>query len=359
MHLARARHEYLLRELKLRGSVRSTELATTLGVSEVTIRRDVVELARRGLLARVHGGAIALTAEREPAAAHTLVGIVVPHSSQHFAPVVRGAESVAAPRRARLVLASTDHRPSYEEQQVERLLSLGVDGLIIAPTPRGRTEDELAERFSRLSVPCVLIERRFTSSAIQQFDYVRTDHYYGAGLAVEHFAGLGHRAVAIAVFDRTPTAPSVRAGHRAAVERLGLEPAPDVTLPKPTEAPAELAEVIEQLLNSCDETGVRAVLVHTDDHATRLIEAALDRGLRVPDDLAVISYDDEYAQFGAVPISAVAAPRYELGREALRMLLDRIGESREGASRPPRHVELLPRLIVRESSAPRGQQRSR
>ncbi len=104
--------------------------------------------------------------------------------------------------------------------------------------------------------------------------------------------------------------------------------------------------------------------MHTDDHAARLVETALDRGLRVPDDLAVVAYDDENAELAAVPLTTVTTPRRELGREALQLLVDRIAHDtgerdtdvRDGGEhRPPRHIELLPRLTVRAScgAAPR------
>ena len=67
-----------------------------------------------------------------------------------------------------------------------------------------------------------------------------------------------------------------------------------------------------------------------------------------------MAYDDENAELAAVPLTAVTPPRWELGREALRLLVDRIAEQDEDR-RPPRHVDLLPRLTVREScgGAPR------
>jgi DNA-binding LacI/PurR family transcriptional regulator len=156
------------------------------------------------------------------------------------------------------------------------------------------------------------------------------------------------------VYDRTPTAPYVREGYRQAVERLGLEAAPSASLPKGEDDPAELELAVGRMLDECARAGVRAVLVHTDHHAARFVEAALDRGLRVPEDLAIVAYDDENAELAAVPLTAVTPPRWELGREALRLLVDRMAE-RDEDRRPPRHVDLLPRLTVREScgGAPR------
>ncbi|MCK9793470.1 substrate-binding domain-containing protein [Isoptericola sp. 4D.3] len=348
MRLPRARHEYLLREVTLRGSVRSADVAAQLGVSEVTIRRDITQLERAGHLARVHGGAIALTSARGPQAAQELVGLVVPSTDAHFPAVVRGMEAIAPSLRVRLVLGVSQYRPDVEAAQVDRLVSLGVRGLAIAPTTRGRSPEELAGWLRSVAVPVVLVERRIEGlTSLSELDLVRTDHAHGAVVAVEHLQRLGHERVALGVYDQTPTAPHVRQGFATAVERLGLAPGPDVSLSKGTD-PGPLRAELEDLLDRCVATGTRAVLVHTDDHASRLVESALDRGMRIPEDLAVVAYDDENASLAAVPLTTVSPPRRELGQEALRVLVDRITE-KDGERRPPRHVDLLPRLTVRQS----------
>ncbi|WP_277207455.1 LacI family DNA-binding transcriptional regulator [Isoptericola croceus] len=349
MHLPRARHEYLLREVELRGSVRSADVAAHLGVSDVTVRRDIIELERAGRLARVHGGAIALTATRGPQAAQALTGLVVPSTTAHFPDVVRGMEALAPALRVRLVLGVSHYRPDVEAAQVDRLVALGVAGLAIAPTTHGRTSEELAGWLRSIPVPVVLVERRIDgTTSLSELDLVRTDHAHGAVLAVEHLHALGHRRVALAVYDRTPTARHVRDGFATAVDRLGLEAGPEASLSKGDDDPAVLRTELEAFLDACVATGTRAAFVHTDDHAARLLEAALDRGLTVPDDFAVVAYDDENAELAMVPLTTVTPPRRELGREALRLLVDRLTED-GGERRPPRHVELLPRLTVRES----------
>ncbi len=358
MHLPTARHEYLLREVELRGSVRSAEAAAALGVAEVTIRRDIVELDRAGRLARVHGGAVALRSAREPQAARVLVGVVVPSSTVHFPPLVRGMEALAPSLHVRLVLGVSHYRPEVEAAQVDRLVGLGVQGIVVAPTTRDRSPEELAAWLRSVPVPVVVVERRVDGlTALSELDQVRSDHAHGAVLAVEHLAGLGHRRVGLAVYDRTPTAPHVREGFATAVARLGVEPGPDVSLPKGEGDPAGLERELAALLDRCRETGTRAVLVHTDDHAARLVEAALDRGLRVPEDLAVVAYDDENAELAVVPLTTVTPPRRELGREALRVLVGRIVGDEDGevpgAQSSPRHVALLPRLTVRRSCGAR------
>jgi len=345
-HLPRARHEYLLREVELRGGVNAAEAAEALGVSQVTVRRDIVELAEQGRLLRVHGGAIAATAPAAPQPARADIGVIVPGAVGHFPVIVRGMQAAALSRRARIILATSHYQPELEQRQVERLVATGVSGIVLAPTLRGRSEQQLAEWLTGIPVPVVLLERRLRALALAAYDSARTDHVRGAALAVEHLAGLGHRRVGLAVFARTPTAPLIREGHEEAVERLGLGEAPVVDLPKGEDdgLDARLGELLDALRAS----GTSAVIVHTDVHAARLVELASDRGVRVPGDLAIVAYDDDTASLAMVPLTAVTAPRRELGQEVLRVIAERIEQSDDERT-APRRLTILPSLTVRES----------
>lgn len=353
MQLPRARQEFLLREVELRGSARSAEVAERLGVSEVTIRRDIIELDRAGKLARVHGGAVARRSARGPEAARAIVGVMVPSTTHHFPPLIRGMEALAPELRVRLVLGVSHYHPEVERTQVERLVALGAAGLAIAPTTHRRHVADVVAWATSIPIPVVLVERSLDDVAGgRELDVVRTDHVHGATLGVEHLARLGHERIGLAVYDRTPTAPSVRDGFARAVGSLGLSPGPDAALPKGEEDPAALTDVLARFLGECRESGTRAVLAHTDYHAARLVETALDRGWRIPEDLAVVAYDDENAELAAVPLTAVTPPRLEVGREALQLLVDRVNAP-DPASRPTRHLDLLPWLTVRASCGAR------
>ncbi|MCP2638196.1 substrate-binding domain-containing protein [Microbacterium sp. HD4P20] len=352
--LPRKRHEHILRELELRGSVSAAEAAEQLGVSQVTVRRDIVELERAGKLARVHGGAIGVGAPAIPQPAKTNVGVVVPGSVSHYPQIVKGMEAASHSARTRVILATSQYREELEQRQVERLVEVGVAGVIFAPTMRDRTEEELAAWLSSIPVPVVFLERRLESTALARFDSARTDHERGADFAVEHLANLGHRAVGLAAFDRTPTAPLVRVGHGAAVARLALANAPTISLPKGGEGDGDpLDDALTRFLDACLDSGTTAALVHTDVHAARLIELASDRGIRVPDDLAVIAVDDDTARMAMVPLTSVTAPGRDLGREAMRILTERIATP-DLTSAAARHITMLPHLTVRASCGARA-----
>jgi len=350
--LPRGRHEHILRELELRGSVRAAAIANELGVTEVTIRRDLIDLEKLGKLARVHGGAISVAAPEAPRPGKSLAGLILPTGASHYPDVVRGAESASPGLRARVVLASSNYSLATERRHLDRLIGLGVAGIILAPTLRDRTLDDLAETLSRVPVPIVLLERRLeNASVLARYDWVRTDHARGAELAVEHLVEFGHGGVGLALLDRTPTAPSIREGYGRAVASLGLNPSPVRSLPKSEVDADAAAAALSGFLDDCLEQGVRAAIVHTDFHAAHLLEIAIDRGLRVPEDFSIVAYDDENAQLAIVPLTAVAPPGRELGRLAMSTLYERI-QAEEPGELSPRHISLVPRLNVRRSSGP-------
>ncbi|WP_372430630.1 substrate-binding domain-containing protein [Microbacterium hibisci] len=352
--LPRARHEHILRHIELHGTVSATGVAQELGVSPMTIRRDMDELEEAGRLVRVHGGAIAATAPPVPQSALTNIGVVVPGTVGHFPMIIRGMDAASHALRARLVLATSQYHPDVERRQAERLVEAGVKGLILAPTLREQTEEELADWVRQQPVPVVFLERRLESTALASFDSVRSDHARGAVLAVEHLHRLGHERVGIALLERTATAPLIREGYARAIERLGMESAPYRALPKRDEEhDARLDVELAAFIDECLESGTTAALVHTDVEAARIVELAVDRGLRIPDDLALVAYDDNTAAFALVPLSAVTAPRRDLGGEALSTVMHRVSEAGD-ADRAPRNLAILPRLTVRESCGARA-----
>lgn len=349
--VARARHARILRELELRGSVRASEVAARLGVAEITIRRDITTLAEGGHLVRVHGGAVPVLGAARPVPARIPVGVVLPGTGSHFPGIARGVDAAAAGQHARAVLATTGYRADVERRQVRRLVDLGVEGLVIAPTLRDRSAADLTAMLAEVPVPVVIVERRLEgSAALAGRDWVGTDHGRGALLALEHLAGAGHDAVGLAWLERTPTAGALREGYGRAVAHLGLRPAPTRPLPKDDDGAEDPAvRALESFLDDCLDQGVGAALVHTDFHASRLVEIALDRGLRVPEDLAVVAYDDEFADLCIVPLTAVSPPGREIGALALRTILDRL-RAEDGEPGTPRHVQVLPHLEVRRST---------
>lgn len=363
------RHERVLELVRERGSLRVAELAEELGMSAVTLRRDVEALAAQGLVERLHGAVVWPTGQPRPAPAAAppaeglVVGMVVPTTEYYYADVVRGARQTVETAGARLTIGLSRYLPDEDAAQARRLLSTGADGLLLTPSwERGCPERGEGLWTVEQEVPVVLVERSAPlGHPAAGLDRVRSDHAHGAAEAVAHLAGLGHRAIALAVQD-SPTAPRLRVGYRAAVEALGLTPvsaAPLDDASSRSEA-KRFERTLEYLCEAVASGNVTAAIVHSDADAIVLIPRLQARGVRVPEDLAVIAYDDEVAGLADLPLTAVAPDKHAVGAAAARLLLDRLGVAAPGATgaragetaRGPgarRHLDILPTLRIRVS----------
>lgn len=342
--LAAERQESILGEARLRGFVKVVDVAQRLGVSTVTVRRDIAALVDAGRLTRVHGGATlppAAVASRPLAT----IGMVLPTSSYYYRSVIAGAEEAASREAVRLVLAVSHYDSAEEERLVARMLRARVDALLVATTvPLQGTKPGWMDR---VGVPTIFVERRWDGPGAES---VRSDHRAGSRLVVEHLAEHGHSRVGLAVRGETPTSRLLvqgfgdETGPGRAV-RSGFEP---VELAGAAAGVAERDRCLSLVLDRCAATDTRAVLVHTDEDAVALLGLASDRGLRVPEDLSIIAYDDEVAALAPVPLTAVAPPKEDLGRAAVSLAIRRLGAAGDLATQ---HAVLVPRLRERSSVA--------
>ncbi|GAA2940755.1 substrate-binding domain-containing protein [Streptomyces enissocaesilis] len=357
---AAERHDRLLGLVRERGSARVSDLADRLGVSPVTVRRDVEELAGRGLLDRVHGS-VSWPQERGgggTGGSGLVLGMLAPSATYYFAEVIRGAHEAAARAGARLILRISDYRPEEDRARTDGLLAAGAEGLLVAPGWR-RPGDPAAygDWIASLPVPAVLLERQpAAGSPLDGTDRVCSDHRHGVLLALRHLRELGHRAPLLMARDDSPTALAVRAGYAEALGVLGLRPPRDVIDSVPAEVHPDRFEAAVRALREAVASGAAtAALIHNDVDAIQVVQRLAELSVRVPQDLALIAYDDEVAALADTPLTAVAPPKREVGRQAAGLLVERLGQGRPGRGRgadgeePRRHLALLPQLRVRAS----------
>lgn len=360
------RRARLIARVRETGSARVSDLSRVLGVTPVTVRRDLALLVADGTLEKVHGGARipargagmstgATTGIGMPAvtpaddAGQLTVGMVVPSIDYYWPEVIRGVRD-AAHGTARLILRGG----SYDVDQVRRQVAAlvgddggpGVDGLLVAPPVDGPDAAELGEWLAGLNLPVVLMERRLAAGPYREpLESVATDHALGSGTAARHLAERGHQRVGLVTSRTSPTSAAVRRGFLAVTDELGLDVILDLeTVPL---SDAGWADEAAAVLDRCAETGVTALLVHSDKEAISLVERAQERGVRVPANLAVVAYDDEVAGLADPPLTAVRPPKATIGAGAMELLARRL---EVGDDRPMHRVELSPRLVIRSST---------
>ncbi|WP_255951879.1 substrate-binding domain-containing protein [Streptomyces odontomachi] len=354
------RRKRLMDELRRHGAVRVHDLARALHVSELTIRRDIVALAGRGLLTRVHGGAILPTElhqppvrRQRPASTAFTIGMVVPSLDFYWPSIVSGARTAAAAHGVHIQLRGSSYDPAEDRRQIARLTAARqVQGLLLAPNLEGEGVDEMIDWIGRLPVPTILVERHTPhwTPTPQQLEWVRSDHALGLEMAVRHLHDHGHRRIGIVLSKGSPTSAHLAVGWHRACAELGLRDAFVVRESVALDVPGH-REIIGGILERCRRGRITALIVHSDPDAMSIAQYFTEQGLTIPDDMALVSYDDEVAQLAEPAMTAVRPPKARVGRMAVEMMVSRL---LEGRRRPPQRVLVLPELVIRHSSVTRS-----
>jgi DNA-binding LacI/PurR family transcriptional regulator len=353
--LTQERHDAILSELRRAGVVHVDRIAAQLGVSPVTVRRDLRDMADRSLLRRVRGGGVLPertgVPAREPVRETGLsVGMVVPSLDYYYPQIMRAVQAAANAVGLRVaVRGSTYGSAAADRRQIEQLLGAGGGGvaaMLLTPSSSPAERESLLDWVAGLGMPVVLIERQPPSAIARwaRLECVSTDHELGAALAVEHLRSLGHRAIGLLTPIRSPTAEPLRAGFLATMGGTATVRRRMFTVDG--DAMTLGSALASETLQTCLASGVTALVVHADHQAVALTQAAHDLGVAVPGALSVISYDDELAGAYDPPITAVRPPRSAIGQAAMDLVTARLARSR----RPPVRMRLAPQLILREST---------
>jgi LacI family transcriptional regulator len=270
----------------------------------------------------------------------TLALIVPDVANPFFTLIVRGAEDVARRAGYRMILADTRADLTIERDVIEEMLAHRVDGIVIAPVS-DRSKGHL-QRLARYGVEFVLIDR--TVSGIES-DVVTGDNVGGARRLVEHLISLGHRRIGfITESDDVSTARDRRQAYEAALAAAGLSYDPSLIVRSTVDPPGGF-EGMRRLLE-LDEPPT-AVFTVNNLVALGAIEAVRAHELEVPDDIALVCFDDiEYASRLYPFLTVMAQPAETLGTLGTQLLLERI-EGR--APEQPRVVVLPAQFVVRRS----------
>ena len=274
----------------------------------------------------------------------TLAVIVPDVANPFFTLIVRAAEEVARRSTYRVILCDTRADIAVERDVVEELIAHRVEGIAIAPVG-DRSKPHLA-RLARFGVPFVLIDR--TVERIDS-DAVVGDNAGGGRLLVEHLIGLGHERIGLIVEgEEVSTARERRRGYEAALKAadLSLDPAlVEVQAPDPDGGFLGMSRLL------AIKKPPSAVFAVNNLVALGAIEAVRGAGLEVPDDVALVCFDDIELASRLYPfLTAMEQPAETFGTLGTQLLLERI----DGRGPAHGHVVVLPgRLTIRRSCGAR------
>ncbi|WP_426506274.1 LacI family DNA-binding transcriptional regulator [Dactylosporangium sp. McL0621] len=275
--------------------------------------------------------------------------VVLDVTNPFFTDVVRGAEAAAEDHGVMVVVCNSGEDAHREHRHLDLLEEQRVRGVLI--TPVDESPNSRLEQLIQRGTPVVLVDR---GSGRHSRCSVAVDDVLGGRLAGEHLVEQGHRHIAFVggpmsiaqVHDR-------HAGIAEAVEgraELSVVPTPNLTVASGRAAATQIAAQVA----AAGDDRPTAVFCANDLLALGVLQEMTQRGVRVPQDVAIVGYDDiEFAAAAAVPLSSVRQPREQLGRTAAALLLEEIEDD---GRHEHRHVVFQPELIVRDSS---GRPRSR
>jgi LacI family transcriptional regulator len=327
------------------------QVADLAGVSTATVSRvingrtEVSDRAREAVLrvVREHGYSTNRTARGLSAGRTGLVGVTTPvlHHS-YFAVILDGAGEALYEHDMRMVLCPTHHEHEREVSLLERLMHGTTDGaLLILPEESSDELGALLEHGYRFVIVDPL------NRADARVPTVSASHSSGASEAVEHLLSLGHRRIAAITGPRGWIATEERLrGYRGALAAAGVMPDPQLEVESDFQAKGG-GRAAGQLFELADPP--TAIFAFNDMLAIGAMRAARAWGIRVPDELSIVGFDDTFeASIVTPPLTTVRQPLAEMGRMAVGLLVRLLHNQRIEAL----HVELETKLVVRESTAP-------
>lgn len=272
----------------------------------------------------------------------TLAYVMLDATNPFFTDVARGIEEAADELDLSLFLCNSNGRTAREHSHLARLQQQRVQGILITPID---SESAALEEIARRGTPVVVVDRRRQGADLCS---VSVDDTRGGRLAVEHLLELGHSRIAFIggpvsigqVRDRLD-------GARSAWRAAGRSPESLVHIPTDALTVADGASAGERIVGLSSRRRPTAAFCANDLLALGLLRTALLAGLRVPDDLAIVGYDDiDFVAAAAIPLTSVRQPRLELGRTAARLVID------EATNRTHEHQQVVfePDLVARAST---------
>ncbi len=270
---------------------------------------------------------------------HTL-GLILPDSANpFFAEVGHAIESAAFARGYSVILCNTENDEDKEHLYTEVLENKQLDGIIFVGAGENR---ESISAIIQNGIPLVVVDRDMGNL---ELDTVTTENHQGGFLATQHLLSLGHQIIGCITgpSNITPSAERVT-GYREAHRQAGIHIEDSLLVRGDFHAPSGYSAALQLLQRTPRPT---AIFVCNDMMAIGALRAVAQLGLNVPEDIAIVGFDDiELASYTTPSLTTVAQPKQEIGQLAVKLIFERMGDH----SLPPRHNILSTQLIIRESS---------
>lgn len=268
------------------------------------------------------------------------IGLLIPDITNPLFPeVIKGAEKAASEKGLSLILCNTDENKIKEKAHIRFLIDRRVDGILLFSS---RIEDETIAEVENSGIPFVLVNRGSRSNT---GSYVVVDNARGAQLATQHLIQLGHRRIAhISGFLYTETGLERLEGFRKSLNAAGLPFDSEYMVEAGFAEQKGYCAMLKLLSLAKPPT---AVFAANDLVAMGAMSAIFAKGLRVPEDISIVGFNDIWVAGRITPaLTTIRVPLNKMGYMALQMIADKIKKSRGNTDR----IILEPDLVIRFST---------
>ncbi len=327
------------------------EMISALSLSRATVRQAVAELCKEGFLYRKVGKGTyvnhskikeQIEHKKKTDLENSVIGLVIPNLNYFFAPVVSSIENICRTSELDLNIRNTDYDYETTRKTVAKMIkNPQIKGIIIRPE-KGITLPP------DLSIPVVLIDNYLENIKKEYFSYVIANSFAGIHKAYNYLLKKGHQKIAYLHVDEDsfPSKERLRAYNKAAAAYKANNTF--ICLLDFQENSSENVTVIRSFL---EKYAPSAVICMNDLLVYDCLEACRLSSIKVPDDLAIIGYDNaDFAARMHPPLTTVEPGKQKIGSHAIKLLLDEIEKKQNGIAIKPQYIELEPELIIRNSA---------
>jgi LacI family transcriptional regulator len=317
------------------------EIAKLANVSQATVSRVIngnksvnEEAAKRVLKVIEEVGFIPNNAAQTLKRSHSnIIGVCVTETfNPYFVELIDTLELEARKRGYNILLHNSKHNPITEWESIQNFIARQVDGIILVPNGEYNIQ-----RLNKLAIPTVIITKNRES-----LDSIGLDHMQAGMIAGENFIYAGHKK-----FGFIGTVPDEKyLGYKSVLYESGFELNSLINVKQTSTNNFLIQQDIEAYFNQADRLDFTCVFAANDIMALEFLKAAQKRGIRIPEDISLIGFDDTYLA-KIMGISSIHQPIEEMVKTTIEMLLNRIENE---VSSEKINIQLAPTLIERNSS---------
>jgi len=272
----------------------------------------------------------------------TVAYIIPDINNPIFARVARGVQDTMEKASYDVSLYNTDFSDKKLFRHLTTIVESRVSGIILSAWHSPKVK-EATSLIQNLNIPLVIVH---SPRNLDNVDSILIDDKKGAYEAACNLIKLGHKRIVSLGVKNSTTSYLREKGYRKALLEKELSEEKNLILKADSFSSEDAFRKMQELYKS--NLDFTAIFAHSDLLAIGAMEATLERGLRIPEDISIIGFDDTYASLALPKLTTMHVPNYEMGKRAAEILLRRLSSA--SVNKPPTHEEIVPTFIERKST---------